>query len=147
MQQTVTRHLLVAGRGDLPPVLPPGNAVVELDGGERLATRLAERVVAGGDARFELDAERLLFGDRRQVRVDRAPDGHQLTESYDLTVRNTGTAAARVRVVEPLTRSRRAIVNRVEPPPASRKGRKLEWLIEVPPRGEAKVSFEATYRF
>ena len=147
MQQTVVRHLLLDGARGLPAVLPPGSAVVELDSGERLATRLAERVAAGGAARFELDAERLLFGDRRQVRVDRSPDGHQLTESYDLTVRNTGTAAARVRVVEPLTRSRRAIINRSEPPPASRKDRTLEWLIDVPPRGEAKVSYEATYRF
>ncbi len=147
MQPTVVRHLIVASRGALPRVLPPGAAVVELDGGERLATRLAERVVAGGTARFELDAERLLFGDRRQVRVDRSPDGHQLTESYDLTVRNTGTAAARVRVVEPLTRSRRYTINRTEPTPASRTARKLEWLVDVPPRGESKLSYEATYRF
>lgn len=147
MQQTVVRHLILAGRDRLPAVLPPGSAVVELDGGERLTTRLAERVVAGAPARFELDAERLLFGDRRQVRVERSPDRHQLTESYDLTVRNTGTARARVRVIEPLTRSRRATINRAEPPPDSRRDRTLEWLVDVPPRGETKVSYEATYRF
>jgi len=147
MQQTVVRHLLLADRRGLPAVLPPGAAVVELDGGERLTTRLAQRVVAGGAARFELDAERVLFGDRRQVRVDRSPDGHQLTEAYDLTVRNTGTSAARVRVLEPLTRSRRLTVNRAEPPPDNRRHRTLEWLVDVPPRGETKVSYEATYRF
>lgn len=153
MQPAVVRHLLVAtGGGRLPAVLPAGDAVVEIDGApgappERLATRLAERVAGGGEARFELDAERQLLGDRRQVRVDRAPDGRQLTEAYELTVRNTGGAPARVRVVEPLTRSLRVTVNRAEPAPAARREGRLEWLVEVPPRGEAKVAYEATYRF
>jgi hypothetical protein len=146
MQQTVMRQLIVAAGGPLPAVLPPGAALVELDGGERLVSRLAERVVTG-DARFELDPERLLFGDRRQVRVDRSPDGRRLTESYDLTVRNTSTSAARVRIIEPLTRSRRVTINRAEPPPDHRRDRTLEWLVEVPPRAETKVSFDATYRF
>ncbi|HEU5060746.1 MAG TPA: hypothetical protein VFU21_29650 [Kofleriaceae bacterium] len=151
MQQTVVRHLLVASGGALPAVLPPGDALVEVDGAgggsERLPTRLAERVLAGGEARFELDPERLLFGDRRQVRVEKSPDGRQLTEAYELTVRNAGREPARVRVIEPLTRSRRVTIVRADPPPDRRKGRKLEWLVTVPPRGESKVSFEATYRF
>ena len=151
MQQVVVRHLILSAGGPLPAVLPPGSAVVELDGGgaaaDRLATRLAERVVAGGEARFELDAERLLLGDRRQVRVEKSPDGRQLGESYELTVRNAGPEPARVRVVEPLTRSPRVTVNRADPPPDRRRGRTLEWLLTVPPRGESKVSFDATYRF
>jgi hypothetical protein len=147
MQQTVVRHLLVAAGGGLPAVLPPGAAAVELDGGERLATRLAERVVAGGEARLELDAEPLLFGDRRQVRVEKAPDGRQLTEAYEITVRNTGREPVRVRVVEPLTRSRRVSLVRAEPPPERRRGQNLEWLVDVPARGETKVNYEATYRF
>jgi hypothetical protein len=146
MQQTVMRQLIVAAGGPLPAVLPPGAALVELDGGERLATRLAERVVSGADARYELDPERLLFGDRRQVRVDRSPDGRRLTESYDLTVRNTSTSAARVRIIEPLTRSRRVTITRAEPAPV-RRHKTLEWLVDVPPRAETKVSFDATYRF
>jgi hypothetical protein len=152
MQQTVVRHLLLTPGGELPPVLPPGNALVDIDVGaagasDRLPTRLAERVVAGAEARFELDAERLLFGDRRQVRVDRSPDGKRLTEAYELTVRNTGPEPARVRVVEPLTRSRRNAIDRAEPAPSRRLPDKIEWLVDVPARGEAKVSFEATYRF
>lgn len=155
MQQTVVRHLLLSPGGALPSVLPPGDAVVEIDAGgpaaagapDRLPTRLAERVVAGGEAHFELDPERLLFGDRRQVRVDRSPDGKRLTEAYEITVKNTGPEPARVRVVEPLTRSRRVTVNRAEPPPDRRRDQKLEWLVTVPARGETKVSFDATYRF
>ncbi len=151
MQQIVTRHLVLGAGGGLPAVLPPGDALVEIeDGGarpERLPTRLAERVVAGGEPGFELDAERLLLGDRRQVRVDKAPDGRQLTEAYEITVRNTGPEPARVRIVEPLTRSRRVTVVRADPPPDRRRDRKLEWLVTVPARGEAKVSYEATYRF
>jgi hypothetical protein len=147
MQQVVVRHLLVAAGGGLPAVLPPGIAAVELDGGERLATRLADRVVRGGEARFELDAEPLLLGDRRQVRVEKSPDGRQLTEAYDLTIKNTGRDPARVRVIEPLTRSRRVSIVRAEPPPDRRQGQTLEWLVTVPPRGEAKVTYEATYRF
>ena len=149
MQQTVVRHLRFAAGGGLPAVLPPGGALVEIEGGaagDRLATRLAERVVAGGEARFELDAERLLLGDRRQVRVDKAPDGRQLTEAYEITVRNTGPAPARVRIVEPLTRSRRVVVH-AEPRATRHRDRKLEWVVDVPPRGESKVTYEATYRF
>jgi len=151
MQQAVTRHLVLGAGAGLPAVLPPGDALVEIEDGaagpERLPTRLAERVVAGGEAGFELDAERLLLGDRRQVRVDKAPDGRQLTEAYELTVRNTGPAPARVRIIEPLTRSRRVTIVRTDPPPDRRRDRKLEWLVTVPPRGEAKVTYEATYRF
>lgn len=156
MQPRVMRHLVVRLErgGSLGHVLPPGTAVVELEDGEapadaapgRFPTALAERVVEGDSARFELDVLPDLFGNRRQSQVDRAPDGRHLTESYEVTIANSSSRPARVHVIEPLARSGDATVDESEPR-AERRGKELHWEIEVPASGESRVTYRVTYRF
>ncbi|HUS68693.1 MAG TPA: DUF4139 domain-containing protein [Kofleriaceae bacterium] len=157
-QPVVARHLLVAvpRGGKLGAVLPAGPAVVTVastaPAGDhvprRVVTALAERVVAGEEARFPLGVEPALSGARRQVRVERAADLSRVTESYEIVVRNAGAAAARVRVVEPLSRSVRVTVDASEPRAThDLEARELVWIADVPPGGERKITYTATYRF
>jgi hypothetical protein len=145
-QGRVVRHLLFTVDQ---AVLPPGPAIIELgpDESARLSSRLEARVLAGGQARFELDADPMLSGERRQLQIQRSADGQELTESYELIVRNRGPAPAAVRVIEPLARSRQVTLDRAEPAPAAQSERAVEWLLQVPAGGEAKATLEATYRF
>ena len=154
-QPVVARHLLVAlpRGGPLGAVLPAGPAVVTTapagdDIPVRVVTALAERVVAGEEARFPLGVEPALVGTRRQVRVDRAADLSRVTESYEIAVSNRGPAPARVRVVEPLSRSVRVTVDASEPHAShDAEARELAWIVDVPPGAERKVTYTATYRF
>jgi hypothetical protein len=146
-QGEVVEQLVFAPAGL--PVLPPGRVLVAERLGEvpvETATDLAARATAVEPARLRLQIASTLRGERRQVSVERSADGKQVTERYELVVKSSGAERAVVHVHEPLARGGEVEVRSAEPTPA-RRGKELDFGLNVPPGGEAKATYEAIYRW
>jgi hypothetical protein len=149
-QGEVDRYLVFDNPKDA-GVLPPGRAMVSYRLRPdapllRLSTTIDKAVQPGETARLKLDGATGLSGQRQQQYVERSPDGKRVIERYELTVRNTGEVAAKVRIIEPLARSGEVTIRRAKPRP-QRRDRELEFEVEVPAGRSAKAVFEAVYKW
>ena len=149
----VRRQVVFANAGPVAAggVLPMGRALVTLAGGpgippERVESHLRERVDAGEKARLDVGPALQLQGERRQIQVERSGDGKQVSERYQIKVRNLADTRARVTVIEPLARSGTATVKKTEPK-AERHGDELYFTLTVEPRGEATAMVDVSYRW
>lgn len=133
-------------------VLPAGRAMITMSRGagvppERHESHLRERVEVGDTARMDIGPVQYVTGQRRQVFVDRSADGKRVTERYEIELRNHTDQELTVRVIEDLVRSGTPSVRKLDPEPSVRDERRLEFVLELEPRGRATATFEATYRW
>ena len=90
---------------------------------------------------FDLNAER----EATAFRVDRA--GRTITESFSIQLRNAKAEAATVRVIEPLPRWRDWELVESSVPADSKGAQKVEFLVPVPAKGDATLTYTVRYRW
>ncbi len=87
-----------------------------------------------------------IVGERVQTNFDRSGD-KTIEESYEITVRNHKTEAVQVRVAEHLFRWSDWKITEESAEHTRLDAQTIEWRVDVPADGEAKVTYTVRYRW